>query len=155
MEIAEPNVAPVLETWWQGALFRVRGRHQTTGGALGLVEAEFWPGMGTPLHIHHREDEAFYVLRGQIRFRLGDDQFTASSGDFVFGPREIAHCFKVLDPGARALVLMTPAGLEQMFIEGGVPVTDPTSPPSREYHLEDVKRLAAKYGFDIVGPPLD
>jgi hypothetical protein len=70
----------------------------------------------------------------------------------VFGPREIAHCFKVLEPGARALVLITPAGLEHMFVEGGVPVTD--APPPTEYDLEHVKVLAGKYGFDIVGPPL-
>jgi quercetin dioxygenase-like cupin family protein len=141
--------------WWQGALFKVRARSERTGGSLGLVEASFWPGMGTPLHVHHREDEAFYILEGEMRFRIGDEDFIAGPGEFVFGPRELAHCFKVLDPGARALVLITPAGLEHMFLEGGQPVTDPAQPPGRHYDLEHVKVLAARYGFDIVGPPLD
>jgi hypothetical protein len=107
------------------------------------------------LHVHHREDEAFYVLDGGIRFRLGDEQFTAGPGTFVFGPRDVAHCFKVLDGGARALVLISPAGLEHMFLEGGQPVLDPSAPPARDYDLEHVKVLAGKYGFHIVGPPLD
>jgi quercetin dioxygenase-like cupin family protein len=154
-ELVTAGISRPNDVWWQGALFRLRGRRETTGGVMGVVEANFWAGMGTPLHIHHREDEAFYVLDGAIRFRLAEDEFTATSGDFVFGPREVAHCFKVLEPGARALVLITPAGLEQMFVEGGIPVSDPTDPPSREYDLEDVRRLALKYGFDVIGPPLD
>jgi quercetin dioxygenase-like cupin family protein len=154
-DLARAGISRPHEVWWQGALFRVKGRRETTNATLGVVEANFWPGMGTPLHVHHREDEAFYVLDGQIRFRIGDDEFTATSGDFVFGAREVAHCFKVLEPGARALVLITPAGLEHMFLEGGIPVRDSTDAPSREYDLEDVKRLALKYGFDVVGPPIE
>jgi quercetin dioxygenase-like cupin family protein len=140
--------------WWQGNLFRIKAIAEATGGALGLAEAKFRPGMATPLHVHHREDEAFYVLEGEIRFRRGDEEFTASPGDFIFGPREVPHSFKVLESGARALVLMTPAGLEQMFIDGGLPVTDPATPPAPEYDMEQVRALAQRYGFDVVGPPL-
>ena len=113
-----------------------------------------WAGMATPLHVHHREDEAFYLLEGEIRFRRGDDEFTAKAGDFVFGPREVPHSFKVLDGGARVLVLMTPAGLEQMFIEGGVPVGDPDERPTEHYDMEPILALAAKYGWDVIGPPM-
>jgi mannose-6-phosphate isomerase-like protein (cupin superfamily) len=74
---------------------------------------------GHPLHLHHHEDEAFYILDGQIRFRRGDEVFTAKPGEFVFGPREVPHCYKVLDGGARALVLITPAGLEHMSLTQG------------------------------------
>lgn len=154
-EMEATGIGAPVDVWWQGALFRVRGRRETTAGALGLVEAHFWAGMGTPLHVHHHEDEAFYLLDGQIRFRRGDETFTAGPGDFVFAPRELAHCFKVLDGGATALVLVTPAGLEQMFVEGGLPVVDPTTPPSRDYDIEHVKELSRKYGFDVVGPQLE
>jgi quercetin dioxygenase-like cupin family protein len=149
------HTASPIAVWWQGALFRIRGTSEGTNGALGLVEANFWAGMGTPLHVHHREDEAFYVLEGQIRFRRGEDEFVAGPGDFVFGPKEVPHCFKVLEGGARALVLITPAGLEHMFVEGGQPVRDASASPAREYDLGHVAELARKYGFDIVGPPLD
>jgi hypothetical protein len=111
--------------------------------------------MGTPLHVHHREDEAFYILDGRIRFRRGEEEFVAGRGDFVFGPKEVPHCFKVLDGGARALVLITPGGLEHMFVEGGQPVRDETKPPARDYDVDHVVELARRYGFDVVGPPLD
>jgi mannose-6-phosphate isomerase-like protein (cupin superfamily) len=141
--------------WWQGAKFRISARAETTAGALGLAEAVFWAGMGTPLHVHHREDEAFYILEGTIRFLRGDDEFVASEGDFAFFPREVSHCFKVLEGGARALVLMAPAGLEHMFLDGGIPVANTETAPPRDYDLEQVARLAGAYGLDIVGPPLD
>lgn len=141
--------------WWQGALFRVKGRRENTGAALGLVEANFWEGMATPLHIHRREDEAFYLLEGRIRFRRGEEELVLGAGEFFFGPRGIPHCFKVLEGGARALVLLVPGGFEEMFIEGGVPVTDPAKPPSRDYDVEHVITLSQKYGMEVVGPPLD
>jgi quercetin dioxygenase-like cupin family protein len=140
--------------WWQGNLFTIKGRKEHTRGALGLAEARFWPGMATPLHVHHREDEAFYLLEGQVRFRCGDDEFTAEPGDFVFGPRGVPHAFKVLEGGARMLLLTTPAGLEQMFVEGGIPARDTEEPPPQHYDLERVQALARKYGWDIIGPPM-
>lgn len=140
--------------WWQGNHFTIKGRADHTGGALGLAEARMWPGMATPLHVHHREDEAFYILDGQVRFRLGVEEFTAEPGDFVFGPREVPHCFKVLDIGARMLVLLTPAGMEHMFVEGGIPVCDSSEPPPQDYDMERVVALARKYGWDVIGPPM-
>lgn len=140
--------------WWQGNLFTIKGRREETGGSLGLADVAFNAGMATPLHVHHREDEAFFILDGQIRFRRGDAEFTSGPGEFVFGPREVPHCFKVLDGGARALILMTPAGLEQMFVEGGVPAHEGMVAPVMEYDMEKVTALAVKYGWDVLGPPM-
>ena len=140
--------------WWQGNLFTIKGRSVETGGSLGLADVAFNAGMATPLHVHHREDEAFYILDGQIRFRRGDAEFTSGPGEFVFGPREVPHCFKVLDGGARALILMTPAGLEEMFVEGGVPAHEGMVAPAMEYDMERVTALAVKYGWDVLGPPM-
>ena len=88
-------------------------------------EARFPAGFGPPLHIHHREDEALYVLDGELHCRLGDQELTAGLGQLVFGPRELAHTFKAGPSGARALVLLTPAGFKQMFQEGGIPAHTP------------------------------
>jgi len=140
--------------WWQGSLFRIKGRGMKTAGAIGLVEANYYAGFSPPLHVHHREDEAWYILEGELRCRRGDEEFTARVGDFVFCPREIPHSFKALDGGARALLLAIPAGLEEMFLEGGVPVRDPAQPPPKEFDIERVRALARKYGFDVIGPPL-
>ena len=145
---------PDQPVWWQGALMTLKASSYSTGGALGLVEARFPAGFGPPLHVHHREDEALYVLDGRLRCRRGDQEFTAGPGQLVFGPRELPHTFKAGPGGARALVLITPAGLEHMFEEGGVPALDPTTPPVEGYDTAEVIALAARYGFDVVGPPL-
>jgi quercetin dioxygenase-like cupin family protein len=150
----QPAPADQPVVWWQGALMTLKAHGDRTGGALGLVEARFPAGFGPPLHIHHREDEALYVLDGQLRCRSGDTEFTAGPGELVFGPREVPHTFQAGQGGARALVLMLPAGLEHMFQEGGVPALDPTAPSVEDYDIEHLTALAAKYGFDIVGPPL-
>jgi quercetin dioxygenase-like cupin family protein len=149
-----PTASEPSMVWWQGALMTLKARSGSTGGALGLVEARFPADFGPPLHVHHREDEALYVLDGQLRCRNGDQEFTAGPGELVFGPRELPHTFKAGPGGARALVLMLPAGLEQMFQEGGVPTLDPSNRPVEDYDIETVTRLAAKYGFDVIGPPL-
>ena len=147
-----PAEQPMI--WWQGALMTLKAHRGSTGGALGLVEARFPAGFGPPLHLHHHEDEALYVLDGQLRCRLGDQELTAGPGELVFGPRELPHTFKAGPGGARALVLLTPAGFEQMFLEGGVPAHDTTAPPAEDYDVEQVTALAAKYGMDVIGPPL-
>lgn len=141
--------------WWQGALFKVKGRAETTGGALGLIDADYYPGFATPVHVHHREDEAWYVMEGQLQVKIGDEELIAGAGDFVFAPREVPHCFKALDSGARALLLTVPGGLEEMFIEGGLPVTDPEEPPPRHFDIDRLRALTGKFGCDVVGPPMD
>lgn len=140
--------------WWQGSHFTVKTRGAETAGVLGLLEVRFSAGMAPPLHVHHREDEAFYMLEGEIRFRHGTDEFVAGPGEFVFGQREVPHGFKVMGEGARALILMTPGGLEEMFLEGGIPAVDGMDAPKVEYDMERVTALAAKYGWDVLGPPM-
>lgn len=138
---------------WQGALIALKATEGDTGGAFGLVEATFPEGFGPPLHVHRREDESFYVLEGRIRFRRGDEERWAGPGELVLGPRGVPHTFKVGEGGARALVLVTPGGFEQMFVDGGQPAQNGVEPP-QEYDTTALEPLTAKYGFDIVGPPL-
>ncbi len=72
--------------WWQGSLMKIKVRAADTEGALGLVEGQFPAGFGPPLHIHRREDEGFYVIDGEIRFRQGDNEFVAGPGTW-YGDR--------------------------------------------------------------------
>ena len=140
--------------WWQGALIRIKIRSADTGGSLGLVEGSFPDGFGPPLHVHHREDEGFYVLDGEIKFRQGDHEFVAGAGTLVWGPRGVPHSFRVLSGGARALVIMTPGGLERMFEEGGVSTRMCAEPPMVKYDPDAARGLAEKFGFEVLGPPL-
>ena len=80
----QPTPAEQPMVWWQGALMTLKAHRGSTGGALGLVEARFPAAFGPPLHIHHREDEALYVLDGELRCRRGDTEFTAGPGELVF-----------------------------------------------------------------------
>jgi mannose-6-phosphate isomerase-like protein (cupin superfamily) len=140
--------------WWQGSLMRIKARAKDTGGAIGLVEGSFCKGFGPPLHVHHREDEGMLVLEGEIRFRQADEEFVAGPGTLVWGPREVPHAFKVQSTSARALVLVTPGGFEQMFADGGTPASDTTEPPNQHYDPDAARSLAEKYGFDVIGPQL-
>ena len=140
--------------WWQGGLYRMKARAEDTGGALGLVEASLYRGFGPPLHIHRREEEAFYVIEGKVRFRRGDEEFVGGPGTWVWGPRDVPHTFKVESGSARALILVTPGGFERMFEAGGVPVTESPEPPVHEYDPEHTIAISKQFGFEVVGPQL-
>jgi quercetin dioxygenase-like cupin family protein len=156
MSRASSNVSARQDAfWWQASLMEIKARAEDTGGALGVVAGTFYDqGYGPPLHVHSREDEAMYVLEGQIRFRVGDDEFVAGPGTWVWQTRGVPHTFKVESDGARALVIFTPGGLERMFEEGGVPAAESSEPPQQEYDVEAAAALAKRFGFEVVGPPL-
>jgi mannose-6-phosphate isomerase-like protein (cupin superfamily) len=138
---------------WQGSLMEIKARADDTGGALGVLEGTFYyEGYGPPLHVHTREDEVMYVLEGQIRFGVGEDEFVAGPGAWVWQPRGVPHSFKVESENARALVIFTPGGIERMFEEGGVPAGGSAEPPrQQEYDQEAAVALAKKFGFEVVG----
>lgn len=140
--------------WWQGGLYTMKARAADTGGRLGLVEASLYQGFGPPLHVHRREDEAFYVLDGTVRFRQADDEFVVGAGSWVWGPRDVPHTFKVESDTARVLILVTPGGFERMFEIGGVPVSESPEPPVQEYDPDDTAAISQEFGFDVIGPQL-
>jgi quercetin dioxygenase-like cupin family protein len=140
--------------WWHGSLYRIKARGSATGGAIGVVDATLYRGFGPALHIHHHEDEAFYVLDGEIRFRVRDDEFVGTAGRWVWAPRLVPHTFTVESDTARALIVFTPGGFEGMFEAGGVPVGASDGPPVQEYDLEHTLTVADRFGLEVVGPRL-
>lgn len=144
------------KVWWQGGLMEIKARAEDTGGALGVLEGSRWHrGYGPPLHIHSREDEVVYVLEGRIRFRIGDDEFEAGPGAWVWQPRGVPQSFKVESESARALVIYTPGGVERMFEEAGVPAGDSADPPEQQHNPDAVNAgvaFAKTFGFEFVGP---
>jgi len=133
-----------------GVPSNVRSTAETTNGAFGLMEHwEVPPGFASPYHTHHREDESFYVLEGEVAFICGEKWLKAGPGTFVYGPREIAHGFKIIgNSPARMLILCTPGGFENFMLEQQTPIAEPPSPPD----MGRLMSLAAKYGIDIHGP---
>jgi quercetin dioxygenase-like cupin family protein len=128
----------------------MRSTGETTNGAFGLME--HWsmpPGFATPYHMHHVEDEAFYVLEGEVAFVCDGKWLQAGPGAYVFGPREIPHGFKIVgNTPARMLLLCAPAGFENFVLEMSEPDAAPPTPPD----MAKLMTLAAKYKIDILGP---
>jgi mannose-6-phosphate isomerase-like protein (cupin superfamily) len=87
-----------------------------TAGALEVIE--YVGPIQPPPHVHREHDEAFYVLARSFTFTLGTDDVEVDEGGFVFVPRGTRHAFTA-EPGARALLITVPAGLEGFFDELG------------------------------------
>jgi quercetin dioxygenase-like cupin family protein len=103
------------------------------------------PGEGPPLHVHANEDEAWWVIDGTLRFRLGEQAAEAPAGTFVFVPRGIAHAFQNVGDGpARILVLFTPAGMERFFDTFATLTAGPDA----------FTTAGREADMDVVGPPL-
>lgn len=128
----------------------IRAAGEATSGTFGLVEhLEMPPGFATPYHTHHNEDEAFYVLDGEVAFICDGKWLKGAAGTFVFGPREIVHGFKVIgNRQARMLLLCSPAGFERFVLELSMPATAAPGPPDMQKLME----TAAKFHIDIHGP---
>lgn len=134
--------------WFLGARTWIRATSGQTGGALGLVEHILEPGFASPYHLHHREDEAFYVLEGQLGFVSEGRSWVVGAGGFAFLPREIPHGFRVEgDARARCLLLVTPGGFDGFVAELSAP-----EPPTSTPDLDRLVQVAARYSLDIIGP---
>ena len=78
------------------------GGGTATNNALGVVEMRMPAGFSPPPHIHHNEDQAFYLLSGQIEAQLGDQKIPAEQGSFLWLPRNVLHGFAVSADGPTA-----------------------------------------------------
>jgi mannose-6-phosphate isomerase-like protein (cupin superfamily) len=107
--------------WFFGGLMTVHADAASTGGAFGLIETSGKTGGEPPLHVHHNEDELFYVLEGSLTVTRGSEQLTLNAGDAGFLPRNVPHTFKISSGYARWLVCFTPAGFEEYFRTIGRP----------------------------------
>lgn len=139
--------------WWFGCLAEVKVTAEQTGGALSVIEITEPPDMAGPLHVHHREDEGFWILAGSATFEVGETTIEASAGDFVFGPRGIPHRYSVGPDGCRMLFVMTPGGFESLIRAMGAPAPTRTLPPApdEEPDWEHVAAVARAHGCELLG----
>jgi mannose-6-phosphate isomerase-like protein (cupin superfamily) len=161
--VVEPDEGASVSLGGVGVDFKIPA--EMTGGAFSIVEHPLDPGRLIPPHIHYREDELSYVLSGEIGVRIGDRDYTAGPGSYVFKPRGIAHTFWNAGPEpAHLLEVIWPAGFEHFFAALGelVATCPPEELPERraelalEYdhhfvHPEWIPELEAKYGLRILG----
>lgn len=141
--------------WWFGALAEIKASAADTGGQLTIVEVTEHPGAAAPLHVHHRDDEAFWILEGDVTFEVGDDTIEASAGDYVFAPRDIPHRFTVGDHGCRMLFILVPGGLEDAIRATSEPAASRTLPPPPDgeptaEQVEGLKATVRAYGYELL-----
>jgi quercetin dioxygenase-like cupin family protein len=160
--IDPPSVAPIAlaadageALWFLGFLVTVKASAETTGGRVAVLEHLAPRGAGSPLHVHRRENEWFYVLEGELTFWVGGEAIAAPAGSFVYGPREIPHTFIVSSDQARFLLVAEPAGFESFVRAVAEPAERLAIPPAAT-EPPDFARLAgiaAEHGIEILGPP--
>ena len=141
--------------WFLGALATIKSSGETTGGRVAVTENWAPRGHGSPLHVHHNEDEWFYVLSGELTFWVDGQVITATDGSFVYGPRNVPHTFTVTSEEARFLLVIEPAGFENFLRALSEPAESLTLPPASVEPPAMVAMMAAaaEYGLEILGPP--
>lgn len=133
--------------WGDGGVVRIVAGAGSTDGSFSIVETTEEPGSAAPLHVHHAEAEAFYVLDGVIELTCGEGTFTAGAGDFVHTPAGVPHKYTVVgDAPARVLLLFSRPGFEEFFADAGAPLDGPPAgPPTAE--------VLARYDLEVLAPP--
>ncbi len=146
--------------WWMGGLATIKATSEQTGGQYTLVEilVPELPMEESLLHVHHFEDEGFYILEGEMTFYVGEQTIKARPGSYLFGPKDVPHAFSVDKGPARLLFILSPAGMEGLIREMGEPARSLSVPPQpdeepSEAEMERMASIAARYGAEILGPP--
>jgi quercetin dioxygenase-like cupin family protein len=140
----------VTVRWGPAGVIRILAGAESTNGSFSVVEVTEPPGAGAPLHVHHAEAEAFFVLDGAIELTCGEQTLTASAGDFVHTPPDVPHKYTVAgDSPARVLLLFSRPGFESFFAEAGAPLDEPPAPPDPVR----LQRLAEKYDMELLEAP--
>jgi quercetin dioxygenase-like cupin family protein len=140
--------------WFHGMLATIKASAEETAGQLTAVEILAPAGAGSPLHVHHDEDEGFLVLEGEVTFEVGDAVVEAKAGDWLIGPREIPHRFTVGEGGARMFWTLTPGGFDRFVVAASEPAQALTVPPPfavDEAGFAALQRLAAEHGITVYG----
>ena len=143
--------------WYSGWLMTFLATAEDTRGQFALIEAVARKGNVPPPHVHHREEETFYVLEGEMSISVGDRTTKATPGTTVIVPRDVLHSFAIESEQLRVLILITPAGLEGWFKEFSVPAPAMTLPPAAQVPYSEIERMlevGPQYGVEFVLPKI-
>jgi quercetin dioxygenase-like cupin family protein len=131
-------------------LAEIKASAADTGGQYTLVEITAPAGLQTPLHVHYREDEGFYVLEGSVTIEVGEATVELGAGQHALGPRDIPHRFTVGPDGARMIWVLTPSGFEDFVDEVSAPAEAPTVPPADVLPPEDAAEIVLRHGMELL-----
>lgn len=155
--VTDPDTQTVV--WFLGALVRTRLDSAASDDALAVLDHQGHAGYNSPLHRHLHDEETFVVLDGTVQFTADGEDHVAGAGSAILVPRRTVHGFVVTSSSARFLTLHTPGGFDRFTNRVGVPAAVPldedASAPLDAVvpSPEELTRIAAEYGIEIVGPP--
>ena len=140
-------------TWFFNALMTTKATMAETAGAYSLTEHLVTAASDPPMHVQAEEDEAFYVLDGEIEFEVDGETVLATAGTFAFVARGAAHRFRVLTPTARMLVICSGKptdNLEDFFLGMGEPATERALPAPTAPDVDRLMVLTARTGIELL-----
>lgn len=140
-------------TWFFNALMTTKASMAETAGAYSLTEHLVTAASNPPMHVQVDEDEAFYVLDGEVEFEVDGQLVTATPGAFAFVARGAAHRFRVLTDTARILVICSGKpvdNLEDFFLAMGEPATERALPQPAAPDEERLVALCARTGIELL-----
>jgi quercetin dioxygenase-like cupin family protein len=142
--------------WFLNALHIFLTDNESTGGAYSLIHLTAPPGLATPYHVHHTEDEAFYLLDGELTVICGEAKTVLGAGGYIFLPRGVPHGFRCnSEKSSRVLIHVMPgteSGFVGMMLEMAVPVTGRVLPEPTPRDFQRLEKLCKKNKIDILGP---
>jgi mannose-6-phosphate isomerase-like protein (cupin superfamily) len=120
-----------------------------TGGRFFIFEHREMGKGGPPRHVHHDQDEWFYVLQGEYAFEVGERKFRLCAGESLLAPRKLPHGWANVgsQPGT-LMTLVSPVGSFETFLLETTKHSTLLSP-------EEVAQAFAAHDMTVVGPPLD
>jgi mannose-6-phosphate isomerase-like protein (cupin superfamily) len=134
-----------------GGQFDCKVSGKDTDGDLCIYDTLRQEKGGPAYHLHHNQDEWFYVIKGEFKVKVGEEVFNLSAGDSAFAPRKTPHAFAKISEGeAQMLVLFQPAGTMEDFFKQ-MSKLGKEIPKNQQETLQELWR---SHGMEIVGPPL-
>jgi quercetin dioxygenase-like cupin family protein len=140
-------------TWFFNALMTTVASTAETGGAYSLTEHLVTAASNPPMHVQVAEDEAFYILDGEVEFEVDGELVVATPGTFALVGRGVAHRYSVLTPTARMLVICSGKptdNLEQFFTAMGTPAVERALPVAGAPDGELLTTLCQRTGIELV-----
>jgi mannose-6-phosphate isomerase-like protein (cupin superfamily) len=138
--------------WFLNCLYVLKGGGDETGGVLTAYEAVMPPLFGPPPHVHHVEDELFYVVDGEVTFWCDGASDTHGPGGTAFLPKGFPHRFETGDSGAKMFQITLPAQFERLVRGFGEPAPELRLPEPSEPDVPKLIELCAQLSIEILTP---
>ena len=147
------------QLWFQNSLVTIRVSTSDGQDGISVLEHRVPHGFSPPLHLHRTEDEVFHVMEGEFRVRVRDQEHRLGAGDVLLAPKGVPHTYRVESAQEGRCLTITARGDFERFVRAvsrpaaRPELPEPAEPPSADA-IQALRATAAKYGIELVGPPL-